>query len=287
MVKPMPLSDFRAVRIILEPEDFAWGPDTEPPPSDLIDEDTWAGIMHLADDVGIQTSNHQGNMLRTLYGLAYAWTETIDAGMAGDDQDELYDVLLDAHDEYDACIFNALHGYYRAAIGCLRNAIELTCIGTYCELCGKVTKYADWRAGKAELAFGAACEALHAAPSVIPLESQLQKTLGDSVFERKDAKRGTSGGWARRLYAQICKYSHSRPGFTHVDMWHSNGPVYDTKAFLTTTDLYLETCMLCFDLVKMARPKFELPDQALKLYSSTDIHASKPALTVYQYLFLK
>ena len=37
MVKPLPQSDFRAVRKVLEPKDFGLGPRVEPAPSDPID----------------------------------------------------------------------------------------------------------------------------------------------------------------------------------------------------------------------------------------------------------
>jgi len=43
----MPIDDFRAIRVVLEPNDFALAPDTEPPPSDLIDEETWHGIVDV------------------------------------------------------------------------------------------------------------------------------------------------------------------------------------------------------------------------------------------------
>lgn len=64
MTKELSQSDFRAVRIVLEPEDFALGADEpDPPPSDLIAEKTWHGIMDLPDDVAIRTSDHNGKLL--------------------------------------------------------------------------------------------------------------------------------------------------------------------------------------------------------------------------------
>ena len=57
MTKDMPLDDFRAVRRILEPSDFALcGDEPDPPPTDQIDSETWASIMNLPDDVAIRTS---------------------------------------------------------------------------------------------------------------------------------------------------------------------------------------------------------------------------------------
>jgi hypothetical protein len=58
MVHRLPLTDFRARRSVLDPDDFAGGDDLpDPPPSDLIDPDTWQGIVGLPDDVSVRTSN--------------------------------------------------------------------------------------------------------------------------------------------------------------------------------------------------------------------------------------
>jgi len=45
VTKKLSQSDFRAVRVVLEPEDFALGSDEpDPPPSDLISEKAWHGM---------------------------------------------------------------------------------------------------------------------------------------------------------------------------------------------------------------------------------------------------
>jgi hypothetical protein len=46
MTKKLPLSDFRAVRHRLKPDDFALSDEPDIEPTDLIDEETWAGITH-------------------------------------------------------------------------------------------------------------------------------------------------------------------------------------------------------------------------------------------------
>lgn len=225
MSKPLPLDDFRAVRIVLEPDDFAFSSGDEPPPSDLIDEKTWHGITVLPDDVSIRTSNHHGSLLKTLYDLWGAWIEAV-----GWDQDPLHDTILDATDEFQAVTFNALHGYYRQAIGCLRNALEQVIIGTYCQVCGKANEFTQWRAGQVQVSFGQACDGLAGAASVQPLNAHIRTTLGDSIFDQKT--KANPGGWARRLYSELSDYSHTRPGCTNVDMWASNGPIYVYEAFI-------------------------------------------------------
>ena len=143
MSKPLPLDDFRAVRIILEPDDFALSSGDDPSPSDPVDKDTWQGITTLTDDVSIRTSNYHGKLLKIQYDLWGAWIESI-----GEKQDYLFDTLLDAVDEFHATTFNSLNGYYRQAISCLRSALELITIGTYCQVCSEADRYKEWREGK-------------------------------------------------------------------------------------------------------------------------------------------
>ncbi|MCL5998334.1 MAG: hypothetical protein M1546_20125 [Chloroflexi bacterium] len=279
MPKPLPLDDFRAVRIILEPDDFALSSGEEPPPWDLVDEKTWHGITVLPDDVSIRTSNHHGSLLKTLYDLWGAWIEAV-----GCDQDPLYDTILDAADEFQAVTFNALHGYYRQAFGCLRNALEQVIIGTYCQICCRVADFAQWRAGQAEISFGQACDGLAGASPIQPCNAHIQITLGDSIFNQRT--KTSPGGWARRLYSELSDYSHTRPGFTNADMWASNGPIYVREAFVSTAKMYLQTSALCFILVRLGRPSFSLPQDALQAFGSAGMPLVKIVPVAYEYLFL-
>jgi hypothetical protein len=60
MTKKLPLTDFRAVRSKLEPDEFAISVGQDVPPSDLVDPDVWDSIMHLPEDVSIRISDHSG-----------------------------------------------------------------------------------------------------------------------------------------------------------------------------------------------------------------------------------
>jgi hypothetical protein len=73
--KPLPTDDFRAVRIVLESEDFALTSGKPDVPDDLVDQETWNCIMVLPDDVAIRTSNHKGRWLKELYHQQELWTE--------------------------------------------------------------------------------------------------------------------------------------------------------------------------------------------------------------------
>jgi len=283
LVKRLPPDDFRATRLILEPEDFAISIGEESPPSDLVDEDTWYGIVTLPDDVSIRTSNHHGQLLKMMYELWGAWIEAVGEPVEPIEEDPLYGTILDAADEFKAATFNSLHGYYRPSVSCLRNALELMTIGTYCQVCDREKEYKRWRAGEIEIGFGHTCDILGQTEPVRSLESHLRNSLNDSIFgQRRD---GYPGGSARRLYSRLSDYSHSRPGSTHFDMWNSTGPVYSRNAFIETTQFHFETCLLCFTLTKLGRSDFILPQAAKQLYESERIHPTRIARAAYEYLF--
>lgn len=264
--------------MVLEPGDYAFASGDEPPPSDLVDEETWHGITLLPDDVAIRTSNHHGDLLKMLYDLWGAWIDAV-----REIQHHPYDTILDAADEFQAATFNALHGYYRPAIGCLRNALEQITIGTYCQVCGKATDFAQWKAGQIKISVAQSCDGLAGSALVQPLNAHLQTALSDSIFNQKT--KTNKGGWARRLYDELSNYAHTRPGSTNFDMWASNGPVYVPKAFVSFASMYLETSALGFLLVKLARPHFLLPQGVLSIFGPAQVRPTKIARVAYEYLF--
>lgn len=278
MPKAMPLNDFRAVRIVLEPDDFAWGPAEDPPPSDLIDKDTWQGLVGLPDDVLIRTTNYRGSLVKIMYDLQSSWITTV-----GDEIDPLYNAILDASDEFQVTIFNAACGYYRTAIGSLRYALEHIALGTYYQVCGTPDEYSDWRAGKAKMELGPACDRLIRADYAPTLSTHIRKDLGDGLFGQKSGSK--PGGWARRLYSELSDYSHSRPGFSQADKWASNGPVYVPQVLGYCFDKFLETSGLCFSLVKLGRPDFVLPGEGHGVFKSSRLKSLEVAQLVYQHLF--
>ena len=278
MSKPLPLNDFRAVRVVLELQDFALAPEIEQPPSDLINEDTWHSIMNLPDDVSIQTSNHHGRQFKQMNELTGAWIEAI-----GENQDCLFESMLDSFDEFEAVTFNSLHGFYRQAIGSLRNALELVTIGAYCQVCTESTKFAQWRSGQIEISFRSACDGLSGTTAVQLLNSHLRGIVGDSIFDQKN--KTYAGGWARRLYSELSNYVHSRPDFTNADMWASNGPVYEPKAFELTVEMLLQVYTLCYILVKVGRPSFVLPIPCKELFKLGTLAWMKIAYHSHNYLF--
>ena len=280
MAKPLDTADFRAIRIVLEPDDFAVSDDKPDRPTNLVDKKTWHGIADLPDDVSIRTSNHQGTILKELYALQSTWT----SHAIGEDQDILFEVLLYTIDELDAALFNALHGYYRQAIGCLRNMVELVLFGTHCQMAQDTTLFEQWLAGQYENSFGGTCTLLLQYAPVQALNAFLRSTVNDAIIDRRNAPQ--SGGWARRLYAELCGYSHSRPNATNVGLWRSNGPIYVPRAFMITASLYAETLAFCYLLIKLVRPSLTLPKAVEEQLASYKQEESMGlAYQAYQRLF--
>jgi hypothetical protein len=60
-----------------------------------------------------------------------------------------------AGEEFDALVFNAMHGYYRQAIGYLRNALEILTVAAGLALTNNQALYVAWRAGQ-EISYGQA-----------------------------------------------------------------------------------------------------------------------------------
>jgi hypothetical protein len=150
MNKRLPLADFRAVRHNLESHEFAISEGEDVAPTQLIDKKSWAGITHLPDDVAIRTSDHNGHRLELLYSL---WGDWIMATGDPEKSDELFGCMLDAGDAFQCTNFLFLHGYYRAAMGELRLALELVMIGAYGNLKPNDPDYIVWKNSGSELGF--------------------------------------------------------------------------------------------------------------------------------------
>jgi len=197
----------------------------------------------------------------------------------------LYDAILDAYDELQAATYNALTGYYRTAIGCLRTVIEQITIGTYFQCCGTAPEYKEWRSGTARdgFRFGNACDGLINADPLKGLNARFKESLGDSFFNQKG--NTNPGGWVRRLHSELSEYAHSRPGYSQADQWESNGPVYASDALDFCLDKFIETSMLGFVLAKLSLPNVTLPKSTVLAFASK-IPASSPIIkTACEYCF--
>ena len=248
MTKSMPLTDFRAVRRILEPDDFALGDDEEdPPPSDQIEREIWNGIMHLPDDVAVRISDHNGTRLSLLYSL---WGEWIVAVGNPSRQDELFGCMLDATDCLQCATFDLLHGFYRSAISNLRTALELVMIGTFGNIRPADPVYLRWKQNDEERFGFSHCR------------NQLLEIHSGHKIEWLFAK----AAFPAATFAELCKFTHARPDSSDGALWQSNGPVYNTDAIMKTFKLSLDVYSICYLLVRVGRPDFELPEDSKILF---------------------
>jgi hypothetical protein len=248
MTKKLSLDDFRAVRHVLEPSDFALGDEEDDPsPTDQIEPEIWNGIMHLPDDVAIRISDHNGTRLRLLYSLWGDWIEAVGDPMH---PDELFSCMLDANDCFQCANFAFLHGFYRSAISNLRTSLELVMIGAFANLQPQDAAYLRWKQGDEEKFGFSHCR------------NQLRQMLKGQAVEWLLDK----AAFPAETYAELCKFTHARPDSSDGALWKSNGPVFNNAAILKTFKLSLDVYATCYLLVKIGRPSFTLPSGSKILF---------------------
>jgi hypothetical protein len=238
--------DFRSVRKLLPPEAFALSEGMDVPPTELVDQATWKGIVHLPDDVALRTSDHSGTRLKLLYSLWGDWVATIGDP---DQQDEIFTSLLDAADCFQSSHFNFLHGFYRTALAELRTALELVMIGAFGQLASSDQKYQEWKKGQSER-FG-----------FTKARKRLRILLGDRAPSLL-----MDGAAMAECFGTLCAFTHSRPDSSDGVLWNSNGPVYSHSAMLLVFKHILSVYAFCDLLVRIARPRFSLPEDSEILF---------------------
>src|SRR5262245_55869402 len=125
MSHALPLDDFRARRIVLDPDDFAQSDGKpDPSPRSLVDKEVWERLTTLPTDVSIRTSNICGWALKAQSDLTSAWAEPIIVILDEPDDPTLF-AMRDVADELYAVTFELLHGFYRQAASSLRSCVEL------------------------------------------------------------------------------------------------------------------------------------------------------------------
>lgn len=274
MVRNMDLSDFRAIRRVLEPDDFALTDgEPDPPPTDLIDQETWEHIMILPGHVAITTTSHQGSRISLLSDLSSEWL--FSAGRNG----IMNDAMLPIWDNLESCIFNTVHGNYKTALTILRTALETSVTAARCSLASDDKRWKRWRAGD-EFKFGQMCEQILQIPAVDAQEQLVAQRLGVGLF--KGSGRSRSDSWTASLYRRLCRYSHSRGNTTDASIWNSNGPIYAGEGLKLCYETFLETYALMLLLAKWSRGRMALkPNGKLILKrDSLDQYLAEPFRTL-------
>jgi hypothetical protein len=266
MAKKQPPLDFRGVRRKLPPEVFAIGEGVDVDPTDLVDEKTCAGIIHLPDDVAIRVPDHNGTRLELLYTLWGDWITAI--GDPDDEHDELYGCMLDATSALQCTNFLFLHGFYRSAIAELRVALELVMIGAYGNLKPADPDYVEWKTNGSELGFSRSRRRMFA----MLRADQCKWLLADGEFPDK-------------TFRQLCNFTHSRQDSSDGTLWQSNGPVYVNEAVMLTFFTTLSVYAICYLLVRIARPSFALPPDSRILFEEEWVPNRKGIAKAFEQLY--
>lgn len=260
MVRKLLASDFRARRMVLEPDDFAVSDGMpDPAPTDLVDPAVWHGIMDIADNVAIQTTSHQGSRIALLYELWAAWLEvTPPRCIVGS-------AMLDCSDDFAASVLFLLHGFYRQAAGTLRSALEIMAFACLCQLTDDRQGWKAWKAGKDEINFRQCRHRLRETSTVKHLDGRAKITTGRTMFA--DKNRPDPGGWATSLHSRLSSFIHARGNLSNAHIWKSNGPIYSAPGMRIGYHSYLETYALLLLLAKIAHPSLAMPHAAGILFA--------------------
>lgn len=250
LVKNVDLNDFRAVRRVLEPDDFALTDGTpDPPPTDLIDRESWEHIMTLPGHVAITTTSYQGSRITLMNDLSSEWVFSMPLhGITGQAMGIIWDNL-------ESSIFNAVHGHYKTALTILRAALETSVFAARCALAADHARWERWNGG-ADYKFGNVCEEILQLPNVKVREDMVADQVGIGIFKGSTSR--THGAWARTLYARLCRYSHARGDTTDASIWKSTGPVYSGDGLKACYESFLETYTLMLLLAKWGQGRMGL-----------------------------
>jgi hypothetical protein len=260
MVRKLEATDFRARRMVLEPDDFALTDGKpEPAPTDLVSPEVWHGIMDIADDVAIRTTSHQGSRIGLLYQLWGAWVEVMPTSCI------VGYAMLDCADDFAASVISLLHGFYRQAVGTLRSALETMVFACLCQLTPDRKSWRAWETGKKEISFGQSRRELRKTTVVRALEDRAKAATDRTMFADKNLS--DPGGWATSLHSHLSNFIHARGNLSNARLWESNGPVYSARGMRIGYHSYLETYVLLLLLAKIAHPSLAMPREADILFA--------------------
>ena len=235
-------NDFRRERTMLSPSVFFWAegePDEWSPHTDKIDSKSWNHIMGLATHVALESSGYAGSVIKRLNQLNNDWTFSWPAPETAPFME--YPALI-AGEEFDALVFNALHGYYRQAIGCLRVSLETLVMAAAFAVTSDTASFDAWQKGNLGAKVGRARILLRDSSEGRRIDAAAQP---NSVFGDAD------GSWLNARYKRLCDYAHSRAGHDNGGIWESNGPLFVPRALATVEREFRETLTLCYLLERL------------------------------------
>jgi hypothetical protein len=163
-----------------------------------------------------------------------------------------------AYEEFDAVVFNAVHGYFRQALGCLRNAVETMTAAAAMAVTNNTTKFNAWQNGADEIPMREARTLLRDSPEGRRMDAAVAPS---SIFGND------STHWIKRRYVELCAYTHGAPGKNNVDFWQSNGPIFVPEALPIAEAELRETLALACLLLKTGWSNYTPTDAVKNLLS--------------------
>lgn len=145
-------------------------------------------------------------------------------------------------------MFNAMHGYYRQAIGCLRNALEILIAAAGLAVTENQELFNRLRNGERQIGFG-----------------QARAWLRDSAVGRQVDSDGSphsvfgddDSSWTKSRYARLCAYAHSQAGYNNADFWESNGPIFVPSALRVVEAEFRNTLALSYLLLRLGWSEYQ------------------------------
>lgn len=260
----LPDGDFRRVRSYLAPHVFAsWRlddpdePDVLPPPDDLVPKEDWDEFMTLPTDVVLKTTSYEGTWASRIHRLDSDWHFA--SPMDPTSAPFMHWPGITVGEEFDAVVFNAVHGYFRQALGCLRNVLETLAAAASLAVTNDTAKYQAWESGADEVPMREARPILR---------DSSDGTRIDAAVADPDAVFGDNQNhWIKRRYKELCAYTHGAAGHTNLDFWESNGPIFVPEAFPLVESELRETLAISYLLLKIGWPSYAPTDGVRHLLS--------------------
>jgi hypothetical protein len=232
-------------------------PDVWPPPRDLISKEDWDGFMTLPTDVVLKTTSYEGSWASRVHRLASDWIGA--CPMDPQAAPFMHAPALIAFEEFDAAVFNAIHGYYRQAFNCMRNALETLAIAAGFAVTRNAVEFDEWRNGE-EIFIGKARRFLENSSN----GRRIDRTVTLPIFGEDK-----SNHWLIRQYDQLGDYTHGNPGHTNMDLWRSNGPIFVPAVLRSVEDELRETLALAYLLLKLGWNSYQRTEGIAKLLSGS------------------
>jgi len=267
MTHALPLKDFRARRVVLDPDDFALSDGkSDPPPRSLVDKDVWDHLTTLPTDVSVRTSNTCGWALKAQNDVMSGWGEPIIA-ILDEPHDPTLFAMRDVSDELYATTFELLHGFYRQAASSLRSCVELMLDG-----CSKAVSKTSASASP-RFSFKASAGTIRSNARVQEVDSKLETNCGVRLFG--DLTQPVGAGWFGDLYGRLSELVHARPGRTLGDTWKSNGPIYVGEAVRDLHEVFFETVCAACVLACLGRPSLRFTKELDRALIATKVSPTK------------